>query len=271
MKMKKLTLICLILLMMTVCLSANADSDHNFGPWVTLREPTCSSEGHQKRYCRDCDHWEQREIKKLPHTVESWEVTKEPTCTEEGVRVATCQVCGAFLRVKIEKLGHDYVASNPVKAPTCTAPGRGDMVCTRCGKIKKDTTIPRLEHEWSEWVVVTEPGKTKGVREHTCQLCGKTEKNKFYYEGTLYEGMSSDFSVIQLQVMLRDLGYYSGNIQSGSFGSLTGKAVAAFQKANQLPATEVADPNTILAIRQQWEARTGRSMDDITTEDTVNK
>ncbi|MBP3655858.1 MAG: peptidoglycan-binding protein [Clostridia bacterium] len=59
--------------------------------------------------------------------------------------------------------------------------------------------------------------------------------------------------VIRLQEMLRDLGYYSGNIRSGTFGALTGKAVARFQKENGLKATEIADPETIEAIEAEWD------------------
>jgi hypothetical protein len=270
--MKRTVFIILLLFLMFACLMGGLADDHRYGGWVTLREPTCTREGHQKRYCMDCDHWEQQEIKKLPHTPAGWEVTKEPTCTEEGVRVSTCTVCGGFLRVKIDKLGHDYVGHTFVKEPTCDKPGKGDMICTRCGRIKKDTTIPKLNHQWSDWVLVSEPkGKKKGVREHVCLLCGKKEQNKFYYEGTLYEGMEANFTVVQLQVMLRDLGYYSGKIQSGTYGGMTGKAVAKFQKENGLPSNEVADPKTVIMIRQKWEAMTGRPMGSITMDDAAQK
>ncbi|MBQ7488591.1 MAG: peptidoglycan-binding protein [Clostridia bacterium] len=266
--MKRTAFFILVLLLVSACLVQGLAEDHRFGGWVTLREPTCSREGHQKRYCLDCDHWEQQEIKKLPHTVDTWEVTKEPTCYEDGVRVATCKVCGGFLRVKIDKLGHNYVGYTYVKEPTCNSQGKGDMICTRCGRIKKDTTIPKLEHQWSDWVLISEPkGKKKGVREHTCQLCGKKEQDKFYYEGTLYEGMDANFTVVMLQVMLRDLGYYSGNISTGTYGGITEKAVAKFQKKNGISSTGVADPYTVSMIRQKWESKTGRPMASITMED----
>ena len=70
-------------------------------------------------------------------------------------------------------------------------------------------------------------------------------------------GVSSEMiceEVIRLQEMLRDLGYYSGSIRSGQFGSMTGSAVAKFQKANGLPATQVADPGTIAQIETAWKA-----------------
>ena len=77
---------------------------------------------------------------------------------------------------------------------------------------------------------------------------------RFYWEGTLYQDMEPCEEVIRLQEMLRDLGYYSGSIRSGQFGSMTGSAVAKFQKANGLQATQVADPETIAQIETAWKA-----------------
>ena len=48
-------------------------------------------------------------------------------------------------------------------------------------------------------------------------------------------------------------------------------AVAAFQKNNGLPSNAVADPATVIEIRKQWEARTGRDMYSITKEDYTVK
>lgn len=270
--MTKLKRIIGLFLLLQLLFTLAAADEHYYGPWITDREATCTLEGHQIKYCKHCDHWEQRYTKKLPHTVDQWVVSKEPTCTEDGVRNATCTVCNSYLRVKIDKLGHDWQPSNIVVAPTCDSPGKGDMTCARCGKVKKDTSIPRLKHEWGDWTIIEEPkGKTKGLRERTCSLCGKVDKDRFYYEGTLYEGMPSDPVVCMVQVMLRDLGYYDGPISSGAFGERTGQGVAAFQKNNGLPSNAVADPATVIEIRKQWEARTGRDMYSITKEDYTVK
>lgn len=256
-----------MMLVFCLMLSVAKADDHRYGNWIQDRAPTCTLEGHEKRYCKDCDHWEQRYTPKLPHTVEQWTVTKEPTCTEDGARSAYCTVCGSFLRVKLDKLGHDWQVLEADKAPTCDSSGTGTLICSRCGRTKTGK-IAKLTHQFTPWTVTSEPrGKTKGTREHTCTLCGKTFSEKFYYEGTLYEGMMPNEEVIRLQVMLRDLGYYTGKISSGSFGSMTGKAVYNFQKAQGLPATEVADIPTLQRMAALWMAKTGRDVMSITSAD----
>ena len=259
------TVFCFVWMMICTlsCLPSPAEDEHIYGAWVTLRSPTCTLEGHQKRYCRHCDHWEQRYTKKLPHTVEEHFIVKEPTCTEEGVQGAYCTVCGSYLRTKLDKLGHDWVTVSSTIPATCNSKGKGTQKCSRCGKTRTGE-LPKLTHEWTEWNVTSEPsGKKKGTRERSCTLCGKTEKETFYEEGTLYEGMPANEEVIKLQTMLKDLGFYTGKINSGTFGGLTGKAVAAFQKRNGLKSTEVADPETYSLITMAWEYKTGRSADSI--------
>ena len=254
---------CLLLGAMTVTATAAAieGDGHNYGSWITKREAPCTQEGHQFKYCRDCDHWEQRYTPKLPHTPDEWVVTQEPTCTQEGVESAHCTVCGGYLRRTLDKLGHDWAVTHAQKEPTCHEPGYGDQVCQRCGAAKTDT-IPRLDHVFGDYTVVTEPaGKQKGLRERTCTLCGEVDSERFYLEGTLYEDMTPNEDVIRMQQMLKDLGYYGGSISSGTFGALTGKAVAKFQEDNGLEASQVADPDTLALIEDRWEALTGKSAD----------
>ena len=247
-------------------LAEEDDPDHRFGAWTTKREATCTAPGLQFRYCLDCDHWEKRDTKKLPHTIEEYYIVKEPTCTQEGVQGGHCTVCGGYVRNKLPKLGHDWVTTSATKAPTCTKEGKGEQTCSRCGK-KRTGTIPKLEHQWGEWTILRMPsGKKRGSREHTCQLCGKTEKGLFHEEGSLYEGMDPNGEVIRLQTMLKDLGFYGGKIKSGTYGAQTSKAVEKFQKKNKIKASGVADPATIAAIRAAWEAKTGQSADAIPTD-----
>ena len=259
-------LLALSLLCLTGFSTEEDEPDHRFGGWVTKREATCTRTGLQFRYCLDCDHWQQRETKKLPHTIEERFIVKEPTCTQEGIEGGYCTVCGGYIRNKLPKLGHNYVATeNTKRPPTCAKEGEGEMVCSRCGK-KRNGKIPKLEHQWSEWTIVKMPsGNKRGTREHTCQLCGKTEKDYFHEEGSLYDGMKNEPEVIRLQVMLKDLGYYGGKIKSGSYGANTTDAVKKYQKKAGLSASGVATAETQQALRAAWEAKTGRSADEIDT------
>jgi peptidoglycan hydrolase-like protein with peptidoglycan-binding domain len=61
--------------------------------------------------------------------------------------------------------------------------------------------------------------------------------------GPLKEGSKGD-SVKQMQTALRELGYYAGSL-TGNFGSLTGEAVRAFQKANSLTSDGIAGSTTL--------------------------
>lgn len=271
---------------------AECTGDHPFGPWVTKRRATCQVQGHDFRYCRECDHWEQRYTPKLPHEVEEWTVTREPTCTKEGVEEGVCTACNQTVRRKIDMLPHEYGEMTVTTEPTCTQNGRGEYVCVSCGH-RKSERIDKLGHEWGETVVTTEPtcakagkgeetcarcgktqkvtiphlehvydeytvtsepsGKRKGTRTATCTLCGQETTERFYAEGTLYEDMEPCEAVITMQTQLKDLGYYKGSIRSGTFGEGTARAVAKFQGANGLTQSGVADPETLEAIQSAWE------------------
>ena len=163
-----------------------------------------------------------------------------------------CEGCGKKRYEAIPRLGHDDAVVTVTKAPTCKTTGTGVLVCQRCGREKK-ATLDRLEHEFGEWTVLSEPdGKKKGTRAHTCTLCGETKQERFYLEGTLYEGMPANEAVIRMQEMLRDLGLYNGAIRTGTFGEITTRAVAGFQKKNGLKATGIADPATLERLESEW-------------------
>lgn len=298
--MKKRIYAALVLAAMALLLASAACAedhvDHTFGSYRTKRSATCTQTGLQFRYCTGCDHWEKRELPKLPHTPGEWEIITEPTCTAKGMQQTYCTECGSRVRKSIDMLPHTYGEMTVVQEPTCTANGKGQYTCEVCGKkksvridklgheweeveVSKEPTckaygsseqvclrcertqtvrIDKLEHVWDEWVIVKEPGgKMKGVRERTCTLCGDQTTEHFYWEGTLYEDMAPSEDVILLQEMLRDLGYYSGSIRSGKFGALTGKAVAKFQKDHGLEETQVADPDTLELIKTEWEKTSG--------------
>ena len=189
----------------------------------------------------------------LPHEYGKLEVVTEPTCTQNGQGRYTCEVCGKHKNEKIEKLGHDWGEVAVTQEPTCNKAGKGEQTCARCGKTKS-VKLDHLEHVYGEYTVKSEPqGKKMGVRTAVCTLCGREVTEKFYDEGTLYEGMTPCEAVMRMQTMLKDLGYYNGSIRTGTFGEGPGRAVARFQKANGLEETGVADANTLTMIESQWE------------------
>lgn len=290
--MKRKLLIAFLLCMLTCASAlAVCTGEHPYGPYVVKRNPSCRDEGLEIKYCQACDHWEKRYTPKLDHVPGEWTVENEPTCSERGSKVTNCLTCGHLQRRFIEKLphnygeieitkeptciangkgtltcadcgaketqsvaklGHDWAVTAATKEPTCHASGKGTETCQRCGKTQKGT-LKKLEHVFSEWEITKEPsGKTKGTRKAVCALCGDEKTERFFWEGTLYQDMDPNEDVIRLQEMLRDLGYYNGGIRTGTFGAQTGKAVAAFQKAKGLEATQVADPATREALESEW-------------------
>jgi len=109
--------------------------------------------------------------------------------------------------------------------------------------------------------VTKEPeGKTKGTRSAVCTLCGDNRTERFYNEGTLYEGMAACQEVIDMQQKLKDLKVYKGTINSGKFGELTTDAAARFQKQVGMRGTGVADPQTLEALDAAWEKATGKTV-----------
>lgn len=228
---------------------------HPFGPWKIKTSATCTRQGHQFRYCQRCDHWEQRYTPKLPHTLEESTVILEPTCSQRGKREGICVVCGNKVIVGIDMLEHAYGERVVTREATCTKSGTATYTCADCGQ-KKNEKIEALGHSWGEWTILKEPqGKKKGQRESTCTLCGGKQSEYYYPEGTLYEDMKPCEEVITLQEQLRDLGYYKGNIRSGTFGSMTTKAVERFQQEHGLAKTGLADEATRQKIQSAWEAR----------------
>lgn len=296
-KMKRKFAIAFLLCMMACASAlAVCDGEHPFGPYVVHRNPSCRDVGLEIKYCTACDHWEKRYTPKLDHVPGEWTVEEEPTCEYRGSKTTECETCGHTMRRFIEKLphnygdvvvtkeptctangkgtvtcadcsateyktvkklGHDWQITSTTKEPTCHAAGKGVETCQRCGKTQKGT-LKQLEHVFGEWEIVKEPsGKTKGTRKAVCTLCGDEDTERFFWEGTLYQDMKPNEDVIRLQEMLRDLGYYNGAIRTGTFGAITGKGVAKFQKANGLEATEVADPETRALLESLWEKEFG--------------
>lgn len=297
MKMKRLLLGLIFAAMVAssaAALASCGEKGCSLGSWITIRKATCRQTGYERQYCRNCDHYEWRNLPRLPHTPGEWTIDREPTCTRVGSRSssctecgdpirrdipmvpheyddtvvtqaatcaktgrgqAVCMVCGKKKSVTIDELGHDWGSETVTKEATCTEKGKISVTCLRCGRTQEEAT-PLLDHTFGEWTVLREPGgKNPGRREHTCTVCGKKVREDYFPEGTLYEDMKPCQAVIDLQQKLTDLGYYSGPIRTGTYGGQTTKAVARFQKANGLKETGVAYTETIEKLEEVWKAK----------------
>ena len=167
---------------------------HSWGPWQTVKEPGCVTEGAEKRVCaRDSSHVEERAIAATGHSMKHVDAV-EPTCVDEGnTEYWTCAKCGKIFSDKegtteiakedtvIPARGHDQKKTE-AKAATCTEDGNTEYyVCQVCGKIfsdkegtteitKEDTVIPATGHKWGDWTVVKKPTYTsEGEMRRVCE------------------------------------------------------------------------------------------------------
>ena len=155
-----------------------APSDHNWGDYQTLTEPTCAAPGKDVRYCKNCGTADYVEIPAtgnhnfIPTVV-------APTCEERGYTIYACQGCGLTYRDDyVAALGHDLDDGVVVEA-TCTTPGGILYTCKRvfqtekmvdgekvyvdvpCGytKFVEDPEKPAFGHNLSEWKFVEHPSE----------------------------------------------------------------------------------------------------------------
>lgn len=83
---------------------------------------------------------------------------------------------------------HDYVKTI-VKA-TCEHEGYELYTCQVCGESYKENIKPKLEHQYSDWVVVTNPRcETNGLEQHHCTLCNNVEEREIEALGHNYKGI----------------------------------------------------------------------------------
>ncbi|MCL2643282.1 MAG: hypothetical protein FWD52_07215, partial [Candidatus Bathyarchaeota archaeon] len=75
--------------------------------------------------------------------------------------------------VVLQKIGHDL--STVIVAATCEVDGSETTTCSRCDYLDV-VILPKLEHDWSEWELVTPPSfEAKGQMKRECTICGATE------------------------------------------------------------------------------------------------
>ncbi len=120
--MKKILVICAVLLMLMFAISAcdsskggetketTAPHVHSFGEWRTIKEPTCTEQGKEQRECF-CGEKETQSVDALGHT-EVIDAAVSPTCTESGLTEGKhCSVCEEVLveRKPVAVIDHEYL------------------------------------------------------------------------------------------------------------------------------------------------------------------
>lgn len=106
--------------------------EHEFGPWETFSEATCTEEGVRKHSCAVCGAERTEALSALGHAWGEGVVTVEPTESAEGARTFTCGRCGVTRTESIAKLEQEASTDNGGKTEGAggSLPATGDPVST---------------------------------------------------------------------------------------------------------------------------------------------
>ena len=201
-----------------------ATGTHDYGPWTTVKDATCTTAGEKQRECSVCHQKETETIPALKHDYrDDWEETTPATCTKEGVKTRHCHNDPSHVETQPIPMdsnnhaGHGtYIVGK--KDATCTTDGyTGDTYCDGCHhKIKDGTVIPATGHHWVD----------KGDGTHTCPDCGATEGQPFNTNSALElrvvdaEGMNEPFTVSQNGTLRTYTGAYDTATLTGDLDTL---------------------------------------------------
>jgi len=201
-----------------------ATGTHDYGPWTTVKDATCTTAGEKQRECSVCHQKETETIPALKHDYrDDWEETTPATCTKEGVKTRHCHNDPSHVETQPIPMdsnnhaGHGtYIVGK--KDATCTTDGyTGDTYCDGCHhKIKDGTVIPATGHHW----------KDNGDGTHTCPDCGATEGQPFNTNSALElrvvdaEGMNQPFTVSQNGTLRTYTGAYDVATLTGDLDTL---------------------------------------------------
>lgn len=125
---------------------------HEYGPWETVKEATCTEEGEMITHCTLCDEPMTRTTSPAPHTFSTTETTPA-TCEKEGKEVQTCEICGQTVTKTLPATGHDYA----------------NGFCTVCKKSDGTTPLPQQTPSGSV-SATTGPTATSPTGETTIRL-----------------------------------------------------------------------------------------------------
>ena len=133
---------------------------HDFegAKWIETDPATCDKDGVETLYCIRCHGTEEGGTKtrailsaNVPHTLGDL-ITEEPTCEKTGRTYRVCSVCGAEVEEStIPKLDHVFENYVDDNKPACEEQ-TATAVCERCHNATSVKTSPALKpHEFTKW------------------------------------------------------------------------------------------------------------------------
>lgn len=149
--------------------------EHNYGPWTTSIEATCTHKGQEKRICQDCNHEEYRDVAIKSHTIVPNEEV-EPSCNHTGLTGGThCKDCGLEITpsIEVDKIAHNYGGWTNTQVPTCISEGQAKHVCIVCGH-EEYMTLDMIPHSPTPGTAQASTCLTHGHTEGSyCSFCHK--------------------------------------------------------------------------------------------------
>lgn len=147
---KKLTTVLLVFILLLTykptCVFAQECTEHTWGEWYEIFEPTCTMDGVQRRHCQECYEEDTKPIPAIGHhTWGKWETIYKPTCEYTGTAIRTCTVCYEREEKKLPKSQkHSWGKWKTTKKATALSKGIKTRSCSECYKTQKKS-IPKLK------------------------------------------------------------------------------------------------------------------------------
>ena len=110
--MKKVFLIILTIFVMFIFASCGETCDHEWSEWTTVKNPTCTENGQNERYCSLCERIDKKSINKLEHSFGAAYAKNE-----EG-HYHFCEICGYEENLEAHTAGAANELGN-VRCSTC--------------------------------------------------------------------------------------------------------------------------------------------------------
>jgi len=172
----------------TVCANCNevlmtnrfAPKGHDFGEYVTEKEPYRFKNGIKTKTCLSCGKEESIEFE-CPHIYSVRTNTIPQSCSSTGMDDVICLTCQRPLsHISLPLLPHDNFTTHITKEATCLSDGVLDTFCGNCGTFISSETIPALGHSWSYWNYTKTATPLKdGERTRSCLSCSASETEAY--------------------------------------------------------------------------------------------
>ena len=142
---------------------------HSEGAWVTVLEPTFTTEGLKELRCLRCNTVLDTEV--IPVLIHDFQLVSylNPTCTEAGYRLYICAVDPSYTnKVILPALGHLEGVWLIVLAPTCTENGLRELRCPRSETVLDSEILPAIGHNFQLSRIVEPTCTLAGYRLYVC-------------------------------------------------------------------------------------------------------